>query len=155
MPTPREIAIGLSELDVLALTLHHEAGAERLIGLIAVACVIRNRVAWGRWGRTVTDVCLAPMQFSCWIPQGGVVNHTRLIAHADEIRKGQRPKVLRRAYDVAEAVLEDGLPDPTKGADHYYSPAGMRPVNRVPEWAQGVDPSAVIGNHRFYQLRTT
>lgn len=151
--TPREIARGLSDLDVLALTLHHEAGAERLIGLIAVAAVIRNRVEWGKWGRSVTDVCIAPFQFSCWIPQGGETNYLRLKTHARTIRSGTRPEAMRRAYDVAEAVIEDFLPDPTNGADHYYAPAAMRPVNRVPEWAHGVDPSAVIGNHRFYKLR--
>lgn len=153
--TPREIARGLSDLDVLALTLHHEAGAERLIGLIAVACVIRNRVTWGKWGRTVTDVCLAPWQFSCWVRQGGAVNHARLIENADQLRRGNRPPVMRRAFDVAEAVLEDGLPDPTGKADHYYAPGAMVPVNRVPEWAQGREPSAVLGAHRFYRLRTT
>lgn len=155
MTTPREIAQDLSALDVLALTLHHEAGAERLIGLIAVGCVIRNRVAWGRWGRTVQDVCLAPWQFSCWIPQGGAVNHAKLKEHAARIRGGDRPSALRRAYDVAEAVLEDGLPDPTGQADHYYAPLAMVPPGRVPEWAKGVEPSAVLGNHRFYKLRRT
>jgi spore germination cell wall hydrolase CwlJ-like protein len=162
--TPREIARALSDIDVLALTLHHEAGAERLIGLIAVASVIRNRVAWGRWGKTVTDVCLAGAtnrrgvlitQFSCWIPEGGPINHKRLIENADAIRAGKRPTTMRRAYDVAEAVLEDGLPDPTGRADHYYAPLAMVPVNRVPDWAQGKEPSAVLGAHRFYRLRTT
>lgn len=151
--TPREIAADLSDIQVLALTLYHEAGAERLIGLVAVASVIRNRAEWGKWGATVTDVCLAPRQFSCWIPQGGIENHTRLVTHAQALRLGARPKVMQRSFEVAEAVLEDGLPDPTRHADHYYAPKAMVPPDRVPEWAQGVEPSAVLGNHRFYRLR--
>lgn len=151
--TPREIAQGLSQLDVLALTLHHEAGQERLIGIIAVGCVIRNRVEWGKWGSTVADVCLARKQFSCWIPEGGLINHKSLLDHAELLRSGSRPGSMRRAFDVAEAVLEDGLPDPTGKADHYYAPKAMVPVNRVPDWAVGREPTAILGNHRFYRLR--
>lgn len=154
MPTPREIADGLTDLQVLALTLHHEAGAERLIGLIAVASVIRNRVAWGKWGRTYTDVCLADWQFSCWVPQGGRINHQNLVKHAEQIRSGKIPRAMQRAFDVAQAVLEDGLPDPTRQADHYYAPKAMVPPDRVPDWAEGRQPSAVLGAHRFYRLRT-
>lgn len=151
--TPREIAADLSDLDVLALTLHHEAGQERLIGLIAVASVIKNRAEWGKWGPSITDVCLAPWQFSCWVPQGGVENHARLKAHANVLRQGKRPKEMRRAFEVAEAVFEDGLPDPTRHADHYYAPLAMVPLGRVPEWAHDEEPSAVLGHHRFYKLR--
>lgn len=148
--SPREIARDLSDVDVFALTLHHEAGAERLSGLIAVAAVIRNRLAWGKWGRTLTDVCLAPWQFSCWIPAGGAANHERLVMHARAIRAAHRPHAMAVAYAVAD---DDTLIDPTGRADHYYAPLAMVPRDRVPEWAQGIEPSAVLGNHRFYRLR--
>lgn len=152
--TAREIADGLSELDVLALTLHHEAEGEPLEGQAAVGCLIRNRAAWGRWGATLRDVCLAPSQFSCWQQEGGARNFTRLLMHASAIRvDGIRPPVMRRAYDVATALLAGGLQDVTGGADHYYAPRSMKPLGRVPEWAKGRTPTAAIGRHVFYRLR--
>jgi len=145
-------SIGLSELDVVALTLHHEASGEGRRGMHAVGCVIRNRAAWGKWGATVRDVCLAHKQFSCWRPAGGTTNYGRLVLHADALRAGRRPTALQAAFDVAQELL-DGMPDVTVGADHYYAPAAMLPKGRVPDWAQGVAPTTTIGGHVFFRLR--
>lgn len=147
------VATGLSERDVVALTLHHEASAEGRQGMLAVGCVLRNRRAWGKWGPTLRDVCLAHKQFSCWRPAGGVTNYTRLVNHAQAIRDGKRPAALQLAYDVAAAVLSAAQADITNGADHYYAPRAMKPVNRVPAWAANVPACAVIGGHIFFRLR--
>lgn len=145
-------AIGLSELEVLVLTLHHEASGEGRRGMLAVGCVIRNRAAWGKWGPTLRDACLAFKQFSCWRPAGGTTNYGRLVMHADALRAGRRPPVLQAAFDCAQAVLAD-VEDETRGADHYFAPAAMLPKGRVPAWAAGVTPTATIGGHVFYRLR--
>jgi spore germination cell wall hydrolase CwlJ-like protein len=151
--TPRDIADGLSELDVLALTLHHEAGGEPLEGQAAVGCVVRNRAERGIGGRTVRDVCLARAQFSCWQPTGGEANFARLRAHVRAIRDDrQRPRGMRRAYELAAALLGGTLQDVTNGADHYFAPAAMRPPGRVPVWARGLTPTAQIGGHVFFRL---
>lgn len=142
----------LGELDVLALTLHHEAGGESLLGQMAVACVIRNRAVWGKWGPTLRDVCLANKQFSCWQPIGGADNYLSLVGHADALRAGKRPDVMRRAYQVAHSILGDA-PDVTNHATHYYAPAAMVPPGRLPVWAKGRTPSAHIGGHVFFNLR--
>jgi hypothetical protein len=152
--TPVELAAGLSERDVLALTLHHEAGGERLEGMAAVGCVIRNRAAWGAWGPTMRDVCLARKQFSCWMRSGGVKNFERLQMHVKAIRElGITPPLMRRAYEMADALLGDTLGDVTAGADHYYAPLAMDEPGDVPHWAKGRAPVAIIGKHRFYRLR--
>lgn len=146
-------SIGLSDLDVLALTLHHEAALEGARGMAAVANVIENRVKWGRWG-DARGVCLAHKQFSCWRAAGGLKNFTRLCTHADAIRDGTRPLAMQRAYAVADAVLGKSLlQDLTFGADHYYAPISMNPPSAVPAWAQGLTPTAIVGRHRFYRLR--
>lgn len=145
-------SIGLDELSVLALTLHHEAGGEGRRGLLAVGCVIRNRAAWGKWGPTVRDVCLAFKQFSCWRPAGGTTNYGRLVQHAEAIRAGRRPPVMAAAFEVAADVLA-GVPDITGGADHYFAPAAMLPKGRVPDWALGVTPAATLAGHVFFRLR--
>lgn len=146
-------SIGLSDLDVFALTLHHEASGEGRRGMRAVGWVIRNRADWGKWGPTVRDACLAWKQFSCWRPAGGTTNYGRLVVHADALRRGQRLPALLPAFDVAAAVLEGAAADETRGADHYYAPAAMSPKGRVPDWAQGIAPTATIGGHVFYRLR--
>lgn len=145
-------AIGLGELEVLALTLHHEASGEGPRGMVAVGCVIRNRAVWGKWGGTARDVCLAFKQFSCWRPAGGTTNYGRLVIHADALRAGRRPSGMVKAFDAAAAVLRD-VPDVTHGADHYFAPAAMLPPGRVPRWAEGLTPTTTIGGHVFFRLR--
>lgn len=149
-------SIGLTDRDVFVLTLHHEAGGEGRQGMVAVGAVILNRAAWGQaggpYGATVRDVCLWPAQFSCWRPVGGPENFGALVLNANAIRAGRRPTALRRADEIAGALL-DGAADPTGGADHYYAPAAMKPAGRVPSWAVGRAPTAVLGRHRFYRLR--
>lgn len=147
-------ALGLPDHAVFALTLHHEASGEGRRGMVAVGCLIRNRVAWGRWGATVRAVCLAPWQFSCWRKEGGASNYGALVLHADALRRGGQPARLAEAFDVV-GEIERGIADPTGGADHYYAPAAMVPPGRVPPWAANVAPTAVIGRHRFYRLRVT
>lgn len=149
------IARGLSDREVLTLTLHHEAALEGDLGMAAVASVIRNRAAWGPFGRTMRAVCLWPWAFSCWVPEGGAANHQRLVEHAHTLRLGQHPPLLARAAQVAAAYLADGAEpdDPTNGADHYYAPKAMKPAGAVPAWAVNLTPVAEIGRHVFFRLR--
>lgn len=158
MTTPRRTepgaATGLSELEVLALTLHHEASGEGPNGMVAVGCVIRNRAEWGKWGPTLRAVCLAFKQFSCWRPAGGTTNYGRLVLHADSVRAGRMPTGLAKAFDAARGILGD-LPDVTHGADHYFAPASMFPKGSTPVWARGLTPTTTIGNHVFFRLRPT
>jgi N-acetylmuramoyl-L-alanine amidase len=157
--TARELAAGLQELDVVALTIEAEAGGEPLEGAVAVAGVLRNRAAWGRWGATLRAVCLAPAQFSCWAPVEGEANYARLAARLRVLRRGgPDADAVRRAFErsywiAAAALWAPELEDVSGGADHYYAPAAMRPAGRVPAWARGHVPTAAIGGHRFYKLR--
>lgn len=146
------IADTMPARDVLALTLHHEAGGEPLDGIIAVGCVIRNRQDWGKWGSTIQKVCLGRKQFSCWRPNGGAANHARLQVNMTSLLEGRQPPMMRRAFEVADAVLA-GCPDLTDGSDHYYAPAAMQPAGRVPDWAVGRMPRARIAGHLFFRLR--
>ena len=64
----------MDELEIFAKTLYGEARGESLAGIEAVANVILNRHkmalhqhhTW--WGKTIPEICLKPMQFSCWNP---------------------------------------------------------------------------------------
>lgn len=152
--TPEPLAArGLTQTDVFALTLHHEAAGEGRRGMVAVGKVILRRAALKFTGRTVREVCLARGQYSCWAPTQGKENHHKLVEHANRIRLGTPPAEIDLAYEVARSLLEGGEVDETGRADHYYAPGAMVPRGSVPYWAEGQTPTAEIGGHIFLKLR--
>ena len=135
---------------VLARTLWGECRGELREGKIAVAWVIRNRATNpGWWSRqrgdgipddTIEAVCLDPHQFSCWWD-----------GQAKRVRSSTLAQ-LGTLYELAEAVLNDQIPDPTNGADHYHTilrPEGVK--TWPPVWAQK-KVGKRIGSHLFYRL---
>lgn len=137
----------------VGLTLYGEArGASDALRVgIASAIGNRARAQKPRWGLTAADVVMKPAQFSCWTPAGGAKNYQVVMAAAQQLLVGQvvddRLKVcLALGAEVVAGVLEDTV----QGATHYYSPAAMVPRNRVPAWALGLNPTAVIDGTRFF-----
>ena len=53
----------LPQIELVGLTLYGEARGEPIEGIVAVGCVIRNRV---KFEGSFYAVCLKPRQFSCW-----------------------------------------------------------------------------------------
>jgi len=130
-----------NERDVLARTLWAEARGEGRHGMQAVANVIMRRVAFPRWwGRDVIGVCQAPWQFSSWNPDD--VNRAKLLAVTESDPQ------FRVALELAELALAGELNDLTNSADHFHTHAVS------PAWSVGVEPVAVLGNHRFFRLST-
>lgn len=131
-------------VDVLARTLWGEARGQPKGGMEAVACVVLNRVAvaaerggfW--WGNTIIGVCQKPFQFSCW--NADDPNRPKLMA------VDTRNMHFATALRIARRAVNGCLPDNTNGATHYHAHYVS------PKWAKGHTPSAVIGDHIFYQL---
>lgn len=150
-----DLIAALPESAIVAITIWAEARAEAIEGRIAVANVIRNRVQAKRraWGTTYRDICLAPWQFSCWTPKGGAVNYARVM---DTVRlltdagSRKRSPVLVECLWIADGLIDAKFGDNVHAATHYYSPAAMHMPGAVPKWADGLEPVAVIGAHRFY-----
>ena len=147
--TELEIIAALSERNVVALTLFGEVRNEPIEGIVAVACVIRNRVRTQYRGQTYRQCCLAPWQFSCWKVEGGKANHEALMILARELVGGQTPK--DRAFAecdyVAQGVLSDTFRDRVGRCRHYHTSA-MKPR---PEWAIGKTPAYEVSSHLFYE----
>lgn len=147
----------LSDVHVLACTLYGEARSEPPEGILAVACVIRNRVNldigndnkpdW--WGEGYRGVCLKKWQFSCWHPEGGEGNYAKLAKLVADLKAGPvtDPRYLECAW-IATGVQKNWVRDITNGADHYHV-AGMTPR---PSWAQNVVPIKQVSRHVFYRL---
>lgn len=134
------------DIRTVAATLYGEARGEGLHGMIAVACVIRNRVSkpcW--WGKDIQTVCHRPFQFSCWNPDDP--NRKVLVA----IEAGAEPKDAAAFADcvrAAELVFIDNMADIVQGATSYCTKA----VAKQTYWAQGQTPLVSIGAHNFYRI---
>lgn len=147
----------LTDTHVLACTLYGEARSESTEGILAVACVIRNRVKsdWGNdkkpdwWGEGFRGVCLRPAQFSCWSPAGGEGNFKKLEQLVAALKVGPVSDArYKECAWIATGVINDWVRDVVKGADHYHT-AAMTPR---PVWAQKHTPVIQVAKHVFYKL---
>lgn len=116
-----------------------EAGNQGPQGQAAVASVILNRVAAGKYGKSASDVVLAPNQFEPW--------QTR----SKELT-GYKPEsaAYRNVGDIVDMVASGDVPDQTKGATHFLNAdiVRQRRGGTLPDWA--AKPIAKIGDHTFF-----
>lgn len=139
---------------IAALTLYGEARSESRLGKAAVMWVILHRAAnprwWGHDG--IASVCLAPAQFSAWNRSDpNRAKMLALLADQDTGRAALTDAAYRNAafldcLRVVDDVLAGRVPDPTRGATHYLTPA----VWKETVWARNKTPCAEIGGHLFF-----
>ncbi len=140
-PPPRIAPVGdPAVIQVVAQTLWGEARGESERGMQAVACVIeeRRRRRWMK-ATNAAEVCLAPMQFSCW--NRNDPNRARM-----EAVVRQPDAAYTRALAIAQALVAGELEDITDHATHYYAASMPAP----PSWARGKRPCATVGHHLFF-----
>ena len=139
--------------DVMIRTIAGEAGRESAQGQAAVAHVILNRVSDPRYGDNPAEVSLQLKQFSAWNSGtgGNGLPYNVKEGSAEYERIGQ----------IVDQVYAGQIADPTGGATHYYSPAGMaahvargEQSNHLPKWLQEQNnqrgaPAVEIGGHVF------
>jgi len=126
------------DMDVMSRTLYGECRGEPHKGQIAVAWVIRNRLKRPkRFARTIAGICKQSFQFSCW--NSGDPNRAKL----DALPANDATLLKLRA--VCIDVLGGFVEDPTDGAQFYYATSIPAPA-----WADGHEPSVVIGRHAFF-----
>ena len=101
----------------------------------------------------MADVSLQPKQFSAW-NKGAGGNH---LVH----KYGPGSGIYQNVGQIADQVFAGDYADPTGGATHYYSPAGMRALvnsgsqsNVLPRWLQKETDrrggnTVTIGGHVF------
>jgi hypothetical protein len=131
----KEAGLDPRDRDAMIRTAIAEAAADDPMGWAAVASTIRNRLATGDFGPTPSDVVKAPGQFEVW---------------ANGRAQAISPK--HPNYEAAGRIVDAvaaGLPDPTGGATHFYSPSGQAALGRQPpKWGQ--DPIGNIGGQLFF-----
>lgn len=133
-----------ADLMILARTIYGEARGELakanggVKSLEAVAWVVKNRASQKRFGKSVSNVCLQPWQFSCW--NSSDPNRSALLGVSFD------DKVFQSCYLAATNVLFGKSEDCTLGADHYHS------LHAAPYWAKNELQTVQIANHIFYKL---
>ena len=130
----------------LALNTYHEAKNQSMIGQVATAQVVMNRVADSRYPNTVCEVVKqgpkykgsdVPVRHKCqfsWFCDG----------KSDEPRKDS--KEWRMAQEYARIVLSGRIVlDVTEGATHYHA------TYVKPAWAKTKTRTTRIESHIFYR----
>ena len=145
------VLVELPERAIVALTIFGEARGEGPEGQIAVANVIRNRAACQRYGFGLSprEVCLKPLQFSCWNEADS--NRSLLLDVAETLRQNRAPgPLLRQCLWIAGGLETDQFVDNTHGATHYLTHALL--TSHPPAWAVNQKVLGVIGAHAFLRV---
>ncbi|MBK1723229.1 cell wall hydrolase [Thiocystis violacea] len=126
-----------ADLRCLALNIYHEARSEPESGQIAVALVTLNRVGSNAFPGSICAV----------VKQGGTKRNRCQFSWWCDGRsdKPKDPQAWRRAMDIARRVLNDSVPDPTRGALYYHASYCS------PSWSSAYKRTARIGQHLFYR----
>lgn len=124
----------ISEILIVAATIMAEAASEPILGKQAVASVIFNRSAGGQ---SLSDVCLAPYQFSCW----NAGEQEMLPRIREWVRSDSQE--WRACLSLARSLIV-GTFSPVVNATHYFNPQLCSPV-----WGQDMDNAVQIGLHLF------
>lgn len=136
----------LPDRMVLALTIWGEARGEAVEGQIAVACVVRNRLA--KHAGTISGICLAPEQFSCFNDDSPEIGAMQRVATA-MMTKEPTPSIAQAIW-IADGVISGAVIDNTRGATHYLTTDLLRA--HPPSWAAKQPVLTVIGRHSFLNV---
>ena len=133
----------IDEIDALTALLVGEAGGEDIVGKMAVADVVRNRLIDHRWPNTWKGVIFQRKQFSCMnsIPRNGQTD-SGYFTHAWDDFWWKECRL------AAFGIMYNCIEDITGGANHYYAYKLMP----EPYWATGHESNITIGGHKFYTL---
>lgn len=141
----------LTDSQIAALTIVHEAGNQGPEGLVAVGNIIKNRLSDSkRFGGSIREICLAPKQFSCWIPDNSR-NYRDLQAEISNIiQAGIMNIYLEQAFYLFEGIIAFKILDNTKGSNHYLTTHLFE--SNPPSWAKGKQPRLIIRDQVFFRL---
>jgi hypothetical protein len=130
------------DAQIAGITIYCEASDQGRQGREAIAWTLRNRLADGRFGSTIAEVCLRRFQFSEW--NGDARNNANLLRAA---RVPDGDLILGDCLRAFSDVLAGRISDPTGGATHYHEHA----MARFPDWTIGAIKTATIAAWFFYR----
>lgn len=133
--------ISAGDLWTCAQTSWSEARNQGSDGIAAVIHVMQNRGLYHqRWmGLSLSDICKAPWQFSCW--NIGDPNRVKMM----QITMGD--PIFVTCLELAVAVLSNKHASNVGKSCHYF----VKDMPHPPKWADGKTPFITIGAHSFYE----
>ena len=132
-------------LMCMALNIYHEARNQSIVGQVAVAEVVMNRVEDSRYPNNVCDVVKQGLTYK-WKPTLPIKNRCQFSWYCDgKSDKPREPKAWRDAMHVANGVYNGHLDAFVEGATHYHAYY----VN--PSWAETKTYVTRIDDHIFYR----
>ena len=143
---------GLSPATIAGLTAYLEARNQPVLGIAGVVFTIANRAVIGTRGKTWSEVCVSPWQYSCWNDHDpnqvlGLTLADQLSRNVSFDRTTSDAIVLHTSLWLALQVQGGAVDDPTHGATHYYAPGAVA----APLWVKAPARRTVqIADHLFY-----
>jgi N-acetylmuramoyl-L-alanine amidase len=148
MATLADVRAKLSAQEILAFTAYGEAANQGIEGQVAVMCTARNRATIKHLA--ISDVCLAPYQYSCWNDPGHAGVLWLMAAVDDFLAAKLLAPVLNQCLGIAALVVTRTILDNIDGATHYLTTAAL--ATNPPRWTQ---PPAIrvatIRDHVFFR----
>ncbi len=137
-----------SEQMILARAIWGEARGISKKARIAVAWSIKNRLGMkDEWG-TYHNIILAKAQYSAFWEESS--KDPNLTALRDPLGTTDNPadhQKWRETYQIAGQVINNEIPDPTNGANHYYDDSIVAPY-----WVTDDSFNIKIDNLNFHHL---
>ena len=120
------------EANCIAVAVYHEARGESLEGQLAVAKVIMNRAASGRYPTSWCGVVKQPWQFS-------------FVHHGQFPSVDQASDAWRKAIGVTRLAVANAVPSVPTGCMWYHADYV------APRWRNNLTRVEKIGTHIFYR----
>jgi len=140
----------LDDVHLMALTMFAEARDQGALGIIAVGSVILERVEHRDWdGKTIKEVCLAPFQFSCFLPDDPQFEKLKMIAWAWE---DWNSSLLDVCLYFAEGLINGTVPRTSEIAEHHVTQ--YKRCDCPASWEKDMTKIVTIGDHDFYSDKT-
>ena len=145
---PDLFKLSSKDRDRIIRTMIGEAEGEDEIGQAAIAHIIFNRLASGKFGKTINHIT-RPSQFSAWLTNKHGNKRVNVSKDSD---------TYKNMSIVLDKVLSGEIADPTNFATHYWSPSGMLAASNnktdTPSWGktllgEHLDGGIKIGRHIF------
>ena len=131
----------MNDVEILARTLFGESRFNDHEDAEAIASVVLNRVCYRNWPGTVSEVCLQPWQFSCWLQHDDAHAHNRnRMLAADRLTN----KWFDQCWQIAERAMAGAITDRTRTSTHYHTRAV------APKWSRGKEPVYDTQGHVFF-----
>ena len=136
----------------LALNTYHEAKNQSLVGQIATAQVVMNRVEDNRFPNTICGVIEEGPISKWWLKEKGKIvpikNRCQFSWFCDgKSDEPKEKKVFSKMLDFSKSLVYDDIQivDFTEGATHYHS------IMVEPYWAETLNETVQIQHHIFYK----